>query len=136
MVAHDYMLEFRTWLSTNSWFFTIYLSELNSLPMLVVLLPLYNIWKIQYSHIGLISRKHLDLEMMEPDRIADIDQERAIRVLKEFNNVLETSDERLSIWGFELSPSFLRTIGTILFSATTFPINGKVEFYARGGWYV
>lgn len=110
--------------------------SLNPLPMLVVLLPLYNIWKIQYSHIGMLTRKVLDLEMMEPDLIGDADREKAIRVLKEFKNVLEASDERLSILGFELSPSFLGTIGTIFFSATTFLLNGKVEFYARGGWYL
>lgn len=108
----------------------------NPMPMLVVLLPLYNIWKIQNGHIGMISNKCLVLELMPSyvDINDELKRKKSLQVLKEIRAVLQTGDDHMSVLGFELSPAFFGTLGGITISGITFLYNGTVEFYGRSGW--
>lgn len=105
----------------------------NPLPMLVVLFPLYKIWKIQYSHIAMLNSKCLELEVMPPNADPNVELHRlkALQVLEKIKNVVAASDDRVSLSGFELSPGFLGTLGTIIFSGLSFLFGGSLEYYAR-----
>lgn len=105
----------------------------NLLPMLGMLFPLYKIWKIQYRHIAMISPKCFELKVMPPwvDPNDEAERLKALQVLKEIRMVISTSDERVSVMGFELSPGFFVTLGTIAFSGLSFLLGGKLDYYVR-----
>lgn len=108
----------------------------NALPMLVVLYPLCNIWSIQYAHIGIISSKCLQLEMLPSngDPGADLRRLKAIKVLEKIKDTIVNNDKCISVLGFELSPKFLGSLGTVSLSVVSFMLGRKLEFYSHKGW--
>lgn len=41
----------------------------------------------------------------------ELNRQKSLKVLKEIRTVLQTSDDHLSVLGFELSPAFFGTLG-------------------------
>lgn len=103
----------------------------NSVTTLLLLYPLHNIWKIQYSHIALMSEKYLEAEALSLSDDPQIlkRQQHVARLLNGIKNALESCDERVSLLGFEVSSGFLWTLATIAVSGISFFCGSNLQYY-------
>lgn len=111
-------------------FFFLIRACANALLMLVIFYPLYNIWKIQYSHIALITTKCFEVEAAQcHDSVTKEYREQTARILIQIRNSLEFSDERLQVLGLELPPGFLKTLGHSSVFWVSFLLGRSISYF-------
>lgn len=104
----------------------------NPLVVLMFLVPLTLIWCIQSSHIGLITDKFREVEMLPAttDPVQTEERRNAGRALFAIKTKLDSNDERVAVLGFELSPGFLWTLTTFAATAVSFFAGSSIQYTA------
>lgn len=100
------------------------------LVILMFLIPLTSIWCIQYSHIGLITDKFREVEMLPAtaDPVQTEERRHADRALFAIKTKLDSNDGRVAALGFELSPGFLWTLTTFAATAVSFLVGSSIQY--------
>ncbi|EQC29946.1 hypothetical protein SDRG_12228 [Saprolegnia diclina VS20] len=108
-------------------YFLLILTVFGSLSTLIFLLPLAKALDVQANHESLLQRIRLQLQLETKDLAAVASRHRCIECLARLATKIRTTDDRICIWGLQLSTARLIGLTVSIGSAVSFVFTRKLD---------